>query len=357
LPWDLVARIRDVGLFGLALPRSLGGLELTPTEIVETVEELSRADGSTGWTVLVGNSTAFLAWLEPSVAAELLAERAAPIGSATFAPTGALTTAAEGRFRLEGRWSFASGSARADWFLGGALVMDDGRPRTVPGRGPDWRLAVVPTERLTLLDTWDGVGLVGTGSHDFLATELDVVAEHTMCPFFEPARHDGPLWRLPFFTLVGVQFAGFPLGVARRALDELAPFVAGKVRVSGARPIADDGDVQLAVTRAEGALQSARSFVMDRIGSMCESALAGDVPDDQQRARFLLANMQAMHAATEAVDIAFAIGGASAVRADSPLQRCFRDIHAAAAHIYYSTAARKRYARSRLGIAQDSWWF
>src|SRR4051812_10711310 len=88
LPWDLVARIRDAGLFGMALPRSLGGLELTPMEIVETVEELSRADGSTGWTVLVGNSTAFLGWLEPSVAAELLAERAAPIGSAVFAPTG-----------------------------------------------------------------------------------------------------------------------------------------------------------------------------------------------------------------------------------------------------------------------------
>jgi hypothetical protein len=45
------------------------------------------------------------------------------------------------------------------------------------------------------------------------------------------------------------------------------------------------------------------------------------------------------------------------VRADSPLQRCFRDIHAGAAHIYYSAAARKRYARSRLGIAQDTYWF
>jgi hypothetical protein len=49
--------------------------------------------------------------------------------------------------------------------------------------------------------------------------------------------------------------------------------------------IADDGDgdVQLAITRAEGALQSARSFVMDRIRAISETALAGDVPDDQQR--------------------------------------------------------------------------
>src|SRR5262249_22266841 len=54
-------------LFRLNLPRAVGGLELDPATTVALVEELSRADGSAGWTVLIGNSTAFFAWLQPRV--------------------------------------------------------------------------------------------------------------------------------------------------------------------------------------------------------------------------------------------------------------------------------------------------
>lgn len=357
LPPDLVADLRDAGLFELATPRSLGGAELPPAAIVDVTEELCRADGSAGWSVLIGNSTAFLAWLEPSVAAELLARIQRPVGAAVFAPTGRLTAGAGNTFRLDGRWGFCSGSAHADLFMNGAIVHDGDQPRILPGRGPDWRLTAVPATAATVIDNWDAIGLRGTGSHDVVAGGLTVSAEHTFSPFFEPARHDGPLWRLPFFTLVGATLVGFPLGVARRALDELARFAPTKIRPPSSAPIAEDGDVQIAITRAEGGLQSARAFVMDALGELWETACLGDVPSDQQRARFLLATQQAMRAAVEAVDTAFGFGGVGALHADNPLQRCFRDIHAAAQHIYFSQAAAKRYAKARLGIDQPTFWF
>jgi len=53
-------------LFRLATPRALGGQELDPATVVETLEELCRADGSAGWTIMIGNLTAFLAWLDPA---------------------------------------------------------------------------------------------------------------------------------------------------------------------------------------------------------------------------------------------------------------------------------------------------
>ena len=65
MPSDLVRRARAGGLFRLNLPRSLGGLELDPASTVEIFEEISRADGSAGWTIVIGNSTAFFAWLDP----------------------------------------------------------------------------------------------------------------------------------------------------------------------------------------------------------------------------------------------------------------------------------------------------
>jgi alkylation response protein AidB-like acyl-CoA dehydrogenase len=356
LPPDLVAEARRAGLFRLAAPRVLGGFELDPATVVEVLEETCRADGNAGWTVLIGNATAFLAWLEPATAMELLGPDPDVVGACVFAPTGRLTPGGPG-FGLDGRWSFMSGCLHADWFIGGALVMDGDRPRMRGEQGPDWRLAVFPAADGSVIENWDVAGLRGTGSHDVTAAGLTIPVEHTRSPFFEPARHDGPLWRFPFFTLAGVFLVSFPLGVARRALDEFAALAPTKFRPPGPGSLADEGDVQIALARAEGGLQSARAFVFDALGAMWESAVAGAVPPDEQRVRFMLATQQAMRAAVAAVDTAFRYAGAGALHDHHPLQRCFRDLHAAAQHIYFSPMSAKRYAKSRFGIDQPTFWF
>jgi alkylation response protein AidB-like acyl-CoA dehydrogenase len=347
LPRDLVERAREAGLFRLATPRGLGGLELPPATIVETVEELSRADGSAGWTITIGNGSAFLAWLDPAVAADLVAATPDPIGGGVFAPMGRLTPDGAGKFSLAGRWGFCSGSPHTDLFFNGGFAGGDPR---------DWRLAAVPAAEVRVVENWDVSGLRGTGSHD---VEIDtlVPGEHTISPFTNPARHDGPLWRFPFFTVIGTMLAGVPLGIARRALDEFTAFAPAKFRPPGPGPIAGDGDVQLVLTRAEGRLRSARAFVFEALGELWDTACAGDVPDVRQRGQFLLATQQAMRASLSAVNLAFGYAGAGALHADQPMQRCFRDLHAAAQHIYFSAAASKRYAKLRFGIEQPTFWF
>jgi hypothetical protein len=81
------------------------------------------------------------------------------------------------------------------------------------------------------------------------------------------------------------------------------------------------------------------------------------VPDVRARGQFLLATQQAMRASLSAVTIAFGFAGAGALHADQPMQRCFRDLHAASQHIYFSAAASKRYAKLRFGIDQPTFWF
>ncbi|MEU4519796.1 acyl-CoA dehydrogenase family protein [Amycolatopsis sp. NPDC024027] len=347
LPRDLVERAREAGLFRLATPRGLGGQELPPATIVETVEELSRADGSAGWTITIGNGSAFLAWLDPAVAADLVAGSPDPIGGGVFAPMGRLTPDGAGKFALAGRWGFCSGSPHTDLFFNGAFAGGDPR---------DWRLAAVPAAAVRVVENWDVSGLRGTGSHD---VEIDTVVpgELTISPFTNPARHDGPLWRFPFFTVIGTMLAGVPLGIARRALDEFTAFAPAKFRPPGPGPIAEDGDVQLVLTRAEGRLRSARAFVFEALGELWDTACAGDVPDVRERGQFLLATQQAMRASLSAVNLASGYAGAGALHSDQPMQRCFRDLHAAAQHIYFSAAASKRYAKLRFGIEQPTFWF
>ena len=354
MPADLVERLRAAGLFRTLQPRALGGLELAPAEAIEVIAELSRADGSAGWTALIGNSSAFTAWLDPAAALDVFGPTADITTAAVFAPTGRAVPDGDGRFRWSGRWTFASGSRHAEWFVLGGLVADtpDGPARTLPGVGPDWRMAFLPRSSVEVVADWDVTGLRGTGSDVVVVDGAAVDEALVIRPFAEGARQDGPLWRLPFFTLCGVALAGFPLGVGRRALDELTTLAPTKVRAGSAGPLAGDPVVQLDLARAEAGLQAARSFVLDAVADVWDSACAGDVPSVDQRARFQLAVVHAMRAAVDAVDTAFALAGSDVVRSGHPVQRCWRDVHTAARHAYFQPGSLQRWAKVRLGIDQ-----
>ena len=352
MPADLVRQARAGGLFRLNLPRSLGGLELDPATTAEIFEEISRADGSAGWTTVIGNSTAFFAWLDPAVAKELIGGDPDFVSTSMWAPLGHAAPDGSGRFAVSGRWPFNSGCPHAAWLQVGVMVTGSGLPRAEGA--PDWRFAFVPARSAVIEDTWDAMGLRGTGSHHLSLPGVQVPAEHLAAPFFEPARHDGPLWRIPLVTLAAMFLATVPLGVARRALDEFAAIATSKVRGPAAQSISHDADAQCQLARAEGALASARSFLFDVIARIWAGACRGDEPDLGQRALVLLAANQAVRAATEAVDRVFRLAGAGAVYTHHPLQRCFRDVHAAGQHILFSSGRDQAYAKVRLGIGQPT---
>ena len=72
MPPHIVESTKVAGLFRMAMPAALGGLEFDPVTIVESIEAVSHTDASAGWTTLIGNSTAFFAWLEPTAANDML---------------------------------------------------------------------------------------------------------------------------------------------------------------------------------------------------------------------------------------------------------------------------------------------
>lgn len=352
IPPDIIEDLRAAGLFRLLLPARLGGLELDPVTVVEVIEALSRADGSAGWTTLIGNSTSFFAWLDPGVAEHLVGGGPDFVSAAMFGPTGQAVPLDDGCVVVDGRWSFVSGAPHADWFQLGVLVMDGDGPRLLEDGAPDWRFAFLHRDDVVVEDTWDAAGLRGTGSHHVRVSGARIPSSQLAAPFRAAARQEGPLWRLPFFTLVGLTLAGFPLGVARRALDEITELATVATRGGMGAPIACDEHVQAELSRVEGAVQAARVFVLDAASDLWTTVNAGVDPTVEQRGRSSLAVQHAMRTAVDAVDVAFRFAGASVVRGDHPLQRCFRDIHVAAQHIYFSSEAQKRYARVRFGIDQ-----
>jgi alkylation response protein AidB-like acyl-CoA dehydrogenase len=333
MPDDLVARLLSAGLFHLGVPAALGGAECEPSTIIDVVEEVSRADGSAGWNVFVGQATMFVAWLDPSVAKQMTAENPDYLVSSSFAPMGSARP--DGKdLVIDGRWPFCSGCAHADWFMQGVMILEGDTPRVLPSGGPDWRFAFIPARAAEIIDTWHVAGLRGSGSHDIAAAKARVPYERTIMPFYEPAQFDGPLYRLPFPIVISATIAGFPLGVARRALDEFIALAQSKSHAPPSPPMSEDGHIQLEVARAEASLRAARAYVVDAIGDAWETVRRGDEVTMTQRANAIMATLHAARTARSLVGKVYSLAGGGAIYDASPIQRCARDIEAGTQHLF-----------------------
>lgn len=354
VPDDLAAELAAARFFRLYVPASLGGAEADPLTAMQVVETLCAADGSTGWTSFILNTSFFTSWLDPAVAKELLLTRPDSGMAGMFAPMGRAIPDGPGALRVTGRWPFNSGSPHASWFCQGAFVFDGDTPRMLGEGRPDWRFVFIPAADSEILDTWHVSGLRGTASNDVTSTDVRVPEEHTANPVFNQAPHDGALFRWSFFGMLSSLMVGFPLGVARRALDEFTVLASAKSRGSGV-PLADTDAVAIAITRAEGTLRAARAFAVEVIGEAWDQALRGDGLTPRQRASLRMAALNAMRAGLDVTNEVFAKAGGGALYEGSPLQRCWRDIHAGSHHIFFSDDHTLKTGRVWLGRPTDDW--
>jgi alkylation response protein AidB-like acyl-CoA dehydrogenase len=342
LPADLVAELESAGMFQMGLPRGLGGSEVDPMTLVRTAEVLAHADGSTAWTVMTGNGSMFFAWLDHSVAAELLDGRASQPVASSFAPSGQAVETAGG-YRVSGRWSYVSGAPHATNIIVAFVIA---------GECPVVRWGVLPATALEVLPTWnDAAGMRGSGSHDVVADGVFVPAEHTLMPLCEPAMADGALYRLPFFTGVRSLLTGVPLGIARRALDELTEFCRHKTREMA--PLVEDHDVQIRLAEAESALRAARSYAVELTQRTWTTVKQGQEVSVALRTEYTLAAQFAMRSAVGATNLAFEIAGVSSALAGSAIQRCWRDANVASQHIAYSRTRWRGAGQALLGLNVD----
>jgi alkylation response protein AidB-like acyl-CoA dehydrogenase len=284
MPAHLVEATKAAGLFRMAMPAELGGLELDPVSIVQAVEAMSHADASAGWTTLIGNSTAFFAWLDPTAAQDMLGGNSNVISTSMFAPMGRARRDG-GNLIVDGRWPFNSGCVHADWYQTAVVVMNDGRPELRGDGRPDVRFAMFPRDAASIIDTWHSLGLRGTGSHDIEVHDLRVPIEQTAAPMLDDPAGNGSLARLGFFPLLTVLMSGFPLGVARRALDELAELAPTKRRGTSPVPIAEDPRIHYEIGRADAALQAARAFLLDALDHAWTTVTSGATLTDEHVTR------------------------------------------------------------------------
>jgi len=353
LPDEVVADLRASGVFGMWLPSELGGAEASPRDVLAAVEELSAADGSTGWCAAVAVGTNALAAYLPEDGARKIFSTPSTIAGGSFAPTGRAIVG-DGVLRVSGRWGFGSGSLHSDWLCGVCVVTDEAGAPVVLGDGrPDARLVFFPAADATIHDTWHVSGLRGTGSHEFSVSELDVDAGHTMGMAFRPWPQ-GALWRMPPMSLFFTPMAAVPLGIARSAIDEVVGLAVQKTPYRSSRRLAERDVVQSMVARAEAALRSARAFLREATEEVWTGTGNGEPASLEQRALVRLAAVNAASAAVHAVDLCAEAAGSTALFTASPLQRHLRDVQAIRQHVVLAFPGFETVGRVLLGLEPDT---
>src|SRR5205085_1231502 len=118
LPEDIAASIVRTGAFKFAVPREIGGVEGSVLDLMTAIEEMSQADGATGWCLMISaTSGVTAAYLAPETARKIHGSADAVTGG-IFAPRGKAVREAGG-YRVNGTWQWASGSSHCGWMKGG----------------------------------------------------------------------------------------------------------------------------------------------------------------------------------------------------------------------------------------------
>lgn len=334
LPAPLMTKLVDAGLFSIYTPQQFGGIELPLPAALRVVEEVSRLDGSTGWSVALGVANdLFTAILPEESAARVLTNGSALIAGAPGFTVRA--TPVDGGYRFTGQWSFCSGAPNATWMNVAAPVFEGDQPRMGEG-GPEMVMAFFPPTDVEIVDTWHVAGLRGTGSHDLRVDNVFVPREMTgafAIPMGPVAVRERTMLRIPFMTMLGIiQSPAVCLGIARHAIEDFRQLALGKQGPFGPK-LSEQVQAQVGLARAEALVRSARCYWFETVERLWESAETGTEIGLDARASVRIASLTAVENSVEAVNLLYRLAGSSPLFESSLLGRCWRDAHAAAQHL------------------------
>jgi indole-3-acetate monooxygenase len=341
---ELLDVLRNEGLGGAAVPTAMGGRDIDPPDLLGLIETVSGGDGSAGWVAMIYLTTSVAGhYLDPDGLREVYSEGPGSLTSGVLAPRGTAKRV-DGGYMVTGTWPFASGCADASWVSVGAMI--DASGGAGESSQPERLSFFLPRNEVGITDTWEVMGLRATASHD-VTVDNRFVPDSRVFDLTGPPRTEEPIARIPVFGLLAAGIGAVTLGIARAAIDEASDLAGVKVPTGSKRRLIDRPAVQEAIARAETMVAAARCYLF---------ALASPGPSVsiQDRARLRLAATFAVSESRDAVDLMYTAAGGSSPYSRSPLQRHFRDIHAATQHMMVAQPTWELGAKALLGIEADT---
>ncbi len=331
----MVEALKAERIFWMTIPAALGGGGRGLVDSMRVVEEISFADASVGWALMVNLTMTAVAsaFVGDAAVDSMFGGKELPVMAGMLGPSGK-ARAVEGGYLAAGNFSFGSGTGHSDWIGGGMMIMGDDGPRLMPNGMPEVQACVIPRDRVEFLGGWNVTGLVGTGSFDYRIPEQFVPRDFTfertdICP-----KRGGPLFSmgLAAFGLSG--HAAVVIGLMKAALSEVAKIAVAKKRPGYANTIAQNDPFKLEFATNEAVYQAARDYVYRTFQAAEDQAMSGQPLTAEQRARMRQATTWLHQAGDRVVRFCHAWAGSEAFRNTTAISRISRDMSVAIQHVF-----------------------
>jgi alkylation response protein AidB-like acyl-CoA dehydrogenase len=336
LPDETAKQLKAAGPIKLLQSQRYGGFATHPREFAETVMATAALDGASGWIVgVVGVHPWQLAFADPKVHEEVLGEDNNTWMASPYAPTGIAVPTNDG-YLFNGRWQFSSGTDHCDWiFLGAMLGNVDGSV----ANPPTMLHMILPRKDYQIVeDSWNVVGLKGTGSKDIVVHDAFVPSYRVMNgdqvidgTAQKQAGVTETLYKLPWSHMFPLGITSAVIGIAEGALAAHLDYQRDRVGAQGTA-IKDDPYVLYAISEAAADINAARQELLANVDAIWDIVDSGNEVSFERRAIGRRTQVRAAWRAVMAVDQIFARSGGNALRLDKPLQRLWRDAHAGLNH-------------------------
>lgn len=340
LPLETKHDIATSGIARILQPARYGGCEASFAGMVDILRTIGRGCGSTAWCLAqyIGHNFMVAQW-PPQAQDTVWGERPENLVSGILIPLLGKARKVAGGYQLSGQWPFVSGVNTSDWCILSGMVQN------ASGGEPEERYFLVPQGQLTILDTWDAIGLQGSGSNDVKSEDL-FIPEHMSLPLQHlkggetPGNvlHSAPLYRSPSYMWFGILLSSASIGMAE---GMLADYVEGLQKQK--RPTLMTGQEtrdlvpqQLKVAEADAALEAAKATlytICDEIMAILET---GKLPVDEQRTKYRCLGAFAGKLAFQAANAIWDASGARGVYMTNHLARVYRDLCTATRHFTHN---------------------
>jgi 3-hydroxy-9,10-secoandrosta-1,3,5(10)-triene-9,17-dione monooxygenase len=337
LPDVTAKELKDTGIIRMLQPRDYGGYEAHPAEFLEAIMKVGAKSGSAGWVSgVVGVHPWQLAQVDRRIQEQIWGNDPDTWVASPYAPLGRARRV-DGGYVFTGRWGFSSGTDHCSWIILGGMVTDD---EGVPLSPPQVRNFILPRQDYEIIaDSWNVMGLKGTGSKDVEVHGAFVPEHQCVNPAdFQngiSARSVGreeALYGLPFMTVFPGTIVASTIGIAEGALAAFIEYSRGRFSFASGKAVKTDPHQLKALGAAAADIRASRIQVLDDIKRMYDTVDAGGTVSMEDRYAARSGQVRASRRAVDAIDDLFILAGGGSLRTDNPLQRFWRDLHAAMNH-------------------------
>ena len=355
LPQSTVDRMKSAGVIRMLQPVEYGGMEAGPRQFAETVMGIAAINPSAGWVAgIVGFHPCQLAMADKSVQEEVWGTDPDTWIASPYMPNG-MAVPVEGGYRMSGRWSFSSGTDHCTWAFLGAMACEADGSMSMP---PRMLHVVIPrTDYEIIEDSWDVVGLQGTGSKDLVVEDAFIPAERVMeydhlidGSQVANAGLTQTVYRMPWSCMFPLGITAATVGISEGLLACAREYLEERVGAQGTA-IKDDPYVLYQLGESEAKIYQARQSLIANAEEIWDIVDRGEEVTFARRAQGRRTQAEAAWTAVRAVDNIYARCGGTALRMDKPMQRFWRDAHAGLHHaIHVPSTVFHASALSSLGV-------